>query len=406
MAVAIDPVISNVFFTLGLIPHAAGKKDGYYSPRMDKPLNLPLVTVLIPLYKEPYEIIKNLFSCLMNQTYDHAKMELIIVTEPDDEKTNIHVEKIVSNTKDGFAAVKHLVTDGMMKMKPYALNWGLDRSSGNIIGIYDAECEPEPEQVMKAVYAIFEQDYDLVQAKIEVESENILGELYKLDIYMWQELYLPVINEKANCFPMASKGLFIKKEILKDIGGFPLHLTEDAMMSILLAPKNRKFGLLESVTKEKSTRTWRVHFKQRRRWFRGYLSCLWELMKVDMPLKKKFWLSIPYVSPILCSLSLLGFIFLFMYFISWTFFPAMIIEAPWMRSIIYDKYLSYWSLFLGYIGLPFTIISYLYSIADVKLEKKALYVYLIPVYWIFLGISAMASFFKDDKNWDKTEREV
>ncbi len=157
---------------------------------------------------------------------------------------------------------------------------------------------------------------------------------------------------------------------------------------------------------KKSARTWRVHFRQRRRWFRGYLSCLWELMKADLPLKRKFWLSIPYVSPILCSLSLLGFIFLFMYFISWNFFPAMIIEAPWMRSILYDRYLIYWSLFLGYIGLPLTIISYLYSIADETLEKKALYVYLIPVYWMFLGISAMASFFKDDKNWDKTEREA
>jgi len=406
MAVAIDPVISNVFFTLGLIPHAAGKKEGYYSPRMDKPLNLPLVTVLIPLYQEPYEIIKTLFSCLVNQTYDHGKMELIFITEPDDDETRRYVDTLISDMKDGFAAVNHLVTDGMMKMKPYALNWGLDRCSGDIIGIYDAECEPEPGQVMKAVYAIFEQDYDLVQAKIEVESENTLGELYKLDIYMWQELYLQVINEKANSFPIASKGLFIKKECLKDIGGFPLHLTEDAMMSILLAPRNKKFGLLESVTKEKSAKTWRVHFKQRRRWFRGYLSCLWELMKVDMPLKRKFWLSIPYISPILCSLSLLGFIFLFMYFISWIFFPAMIIEAPWMRSIFYDRYLSYWSLFLGYIGLPFTIISYLYSIADEKLEKKALYVYLIPVYWMFLGISAMASFFKDDKNWDKTEREA
>ncbi|MDP2753734.1 MAG: hypothetical protein Q8P40_05005, partial [Nitrospirota bacterium] len=73
---------------------------------------------------------------------------------------------------------------------------------------------------------------------------------------------------------------------------------------------------------------------------------------------------------------------------------------------LYDRYLIYWSLFLGYIGLPLTIISYLYSIADVELEKKALYVYLIPVYWMFLGISAVASFFKDGINWDKTEREV
>lgn len=405
MAVAIDPVISNIFFTLGLLPHVLRNKDGYYTPRMDTPFNSPLVTVLIPLYEEPFEIIRNLVSCLENQTYDHRKMEIIFITEPDDDETGRHVDKIISNTKNGFASIQHLVTDGRMKMKPYALNWGLARCSGEIIGLYDAECEPENGQIAKAVSAIYEMNYDLAQTKIEVVSSNTLGELYKLDIYTWTEIFLPFVNKKAHSFPLGTKGLFIKRKCLDEIGGFPLHLTEDARMTIPLSEKNMKFGLVDSVTKEQSVKTITTHFKQRRRWFRGYLSCLWELVKSEMPVKRKFWLSIPYISPIVCTLTMFGLIFILLYFITW-YFGIGTFDMPWMTSHIYIRFLFYWSIFLGYVGLPLTLFSNLYSIADKRLEDRVLYVYLSPIYWLFIGAAALSSFFKDTSNWDKTKREI
>ena len=405
MAVSVDPVISNIFFTLGLIPHIMKKKDGYYSPgSTGNPDSYPLVTILIPLYREPYRFIHSLSSCLLAQTYDHKKMELIFITEPDDDETNRYVEKIVRNIKTEFASVRLLVTDGREKMKPYALNHGMNYCNGEIIGIYDAECKPEKQQIEKAICAIFEQDYDLVQTKIEVVSENVLGEFCKLDIYSWTENLLPLINEKARSFPLGTKGLFIKKECLDEIGGFPLHLTEDAMMTILLASRNKKFGLVDSVTHETSTKAWSTHFRQRRRWFRGYLSCLFSLIKAEIPVKRKLWLSIPYISPLLCTATLFGFFFLFLYFITWYFNPAMTYIAPWMETVLYDSGIFYWSLFLGYVGLPITLFSYLLLIADRPLEDRAWYVYLIPLYWMFVGVAAVSSFFKDTKNWDKTMR--
>lgn len=405
MAVSVDPVFSNIFFTLGLIPHILKRKEGYYSPDLTKRNHSPVVTILIPLYLEPDMFVHNLSSCLLGQTYDHKKMELIFITEPDDEETNRSVEKIISTIKNEFAVVKCLVTDGKVKMKPYALNWAMGHCSGEIIGIYDAECKPEKQQVEKAVCAMLEQNYDLVQTKIEVESENILGEFCKLDIHSWTENLLPLINENARAFPLGTKGLFIKRECLAEIGGFPLQLTEDAMMTILLAEKNKKFGLVDSVTKEISTKAWGTHFRQRRRWFRGYLTCLFALIKAGIPIKRKFWLSIPYVSPFLCTATLFGFLFMFLYFITWYFNPALTYTAPWMENVFYNRGLFYWSLFLGYVGLPITLFSYLYSIADKPLEDKVAYVYMFPFYWTFVGVAAMSSFFKDTKNWDKTMRE-
>ena len=407
MAVSVDPVFTNVFFTFGLIPHVLEKKEGYYSPGMTarNSNSFPLVTILIPLYREPRTYIQNLSSCLLDQTYDHRKMEIIFITEPDDSETNRYVEEIVSDMKGKFSAVRVLVTDGLKKMKPYALNYAKGNCSGNIIGIYDAECEPERGQVRKAVTAILEMDYDLVQTKIEVVSNNTLGEFFKLDIYSWTENLLPVINEKARSFPLGTKGLFIRRECLDEIGWFPLHLTEDAMMAILLAERNKKFGLVDSVTKEISTKYWGTHFRQRRRWFRGYLSCLFSLRTANIPVKRKLWLSIPYISPVLCTATLFGFFFMFLYFCTWYFNPDIAFTAPWMKSALYDRVFFYWSLFLGYVGLPVTLLSYLHSIADRSLENKAVYVYMIPLYWMFVGAAAVSSFFKDTKNWDKTMRE-
>ncbi len=79
---------------------------------------------------------------------------------------------------------------------------------------------------------------------------------------------------------------------------------------------------------------------------------------------------------------------------------------PWMRTSIYTRFLFYWSIFLGYVGIPITMFSSLYSIADRPLENKVFYVYLTPIYWIFTGAAALSSFFKDGKNWDKTTREM
>jgi len=367
---------------------------------------LPLVSVLIPLYQEPYRIIHSLASRLLDQTYPHHRLEIVFVTEPDDASTNRYAGWVVEEIRGKFADVKHIVTDGGKKMKPYALNYALPQCSGDIVGVYDAECEPEPSQIERAVSAIFEQGYDLVQARTEVVSQNLLGELYKLDVYMWHEVFLPVINQKANSFPLGTKNLFIKKDCLEEIDGFPLHLTEDAMMSILLASRRKKFGLLDSSSREISAKTLRTHFKQRRRWFRGYLSCLWELLKINIPLKSKFWLAVPYISPILCSMTFIGFLSLILYFLTWSLAPDMVYKAPWMLNIVYGKYLFYWSLFLGFIGLPLSVVSYLYSIADTPMEKKIIHAHLIPFYWAFVGVSALACFFKTTKTWDKTKREV
>ncbi len=290
------------------------KKSGYYSPRMDEIPDLPVISILIPLYREPLAIIRTLSAYLLEQTYDHEKIEIIFITEPDDPETNRYVGEVISIMEGKFAAVKCLVTDGKEKMKPYALNWGLARCSGEIIGLYDAECEPDSDQVEKAVSTIYEMCYDLAQTKIEVVSQNTLGEFFKLDIHTWTEIFLPFVSEKAQSFPLGTKGLFIKRECLDEIGGFPLHLTEDARMAISLSEKNKKFGLVDSVTREQSARTWKTHFIQRRRWFAGYLSCLWALMKSDMPVKRKFWLSIPYISPVVCVLTLFGIFFLLVYF--------------------------------------------------------------------------------------------
>lgn len=406
MAVAIDPVFSNIFFTLGLLPHIMKKKNGYYSPRMDGSFEQSVISILIPLYREPPRVIRNLFSCLVNQTYDHSKIEIVLITEPDDMETNRYLKEITDSMQDGFLSVKCLVTDGMEKMKPYALNWGLSRCSGEIIGLYDAECEPESDQVAKAISAMYEMDYDLAQTKIEVVSQNMLGEFFKLDIFTWTEIFLPFVNEKARSFPLGTKGLFIRRDCLEEIGGFPLHLTEDAMMTIPLSVRNKKFGLVDSVTKEQSVRTWGTHFKQRRRWFRGYLSCLWELMRAKMPLKRKFWLSIPYISPIVCVLTLFGLFFVALYFSTWYFNIGEGYDMPWMTGTVYNRFIFYWSLLSGYIGLPLTLFSYLYAIADGRLENKVAYVYLIPLYWVFVGMTALSSFFKDTKNWDKTMREI
>jgi cellulose synthase/poly-beta-1,6-N-acetylglucosamine synthase-like glycosyltransferase len=86
MSLGIDPIVSNLFFTLSLIPHLSKPMAGqvYEGMRQD----LPCISVLIPLFREKQGDIEITLASLKSQTFPRRKLEVILIVEPEDNETS------------------------------------------------------------------------------------------------------------------------------------------------------------------------------------------------------------------------------------------------------------------------------------------------------------------------------
>ncbi len=409
MAIGIDPILGNIFFTLSSLFHL--RRPSTSAP-YEKPTEkmsaeaLPKISVLIPLYREPNSVISSLTQSLIRQTYPRQKLEIIFVVEPDDPETVGYAKQSSLMLQGNGIVSKVVITDGKVKSKPYALNSGLRHADGTILAFYDAEDEPESSQVEDAVNLLYEKGYDIVQAKFDQRAGTLVSNLFMLDNLIWIRKYLPTINSISRCFPLSTKSLFIRREALEEIGGWPLVLTEDAYSTILLAEKGKKFGLLESNTHEIPPRSWSVHFRQRMRWSRGYTQSLARMLSAKLTTRQKFGLFLAYMSPVLCALSFVSWLFFSLFWLSFVLAPTQSFTPVWMLNSVYRSFFFWWSVFLAYIGNPVAIFSYFSSIADTEAEKHVPTALLAPLYWLFVGAASLASFFRNTKDWGKTVREL
>ena len=402
MSLAIDPIISNLFFSLSLIPHMT-------SPQIPVVIKTtitqkPYVSVLITLYKEYMEDINMTITSLIAQTYPKENFEVIMIVEQDDETTKRHVYDCHKNLQRIGISSKVIQSDGKKRLKPYALNIGLRYAEDKYCAFYDTSDYIEPDQIQKAISLLEEKNKDVVQATVLRYGNSLLSRFLFFDTLLWYRKYLPVTLHFAEGIPLSGEGLFIRTDVLKEVRYFPEVITEDAAMGLLLTEKNKNFGLLDSIVIEKAPLTTKSHITQKSRWYRGYIVCLRRLIDSDLPMKKKFFFFLLFVSPITSSLAFIGLLLLLCNVFFQLILPHIQLSAPWMATSIYQEFLSYWSFLLAFVGIPLWIISYAHTLTVHDLSKCIPWLVFVPVYWFFVGLCAFVSFFRGTKNWGKTIR--
>ena len=103
---------------------------------------LPVYTVLIPVYKEA-EILPDVLNAVNNLDYPSTKLDIKVLMEADDLETITVFNQL--NLPSHFHGI--VVPSAEPKTKPKACNYGLIHAQGEYIVIFDAEDEPEPDQL-------------------------------------------------------------------------------------------------------------------------------------------------------------------------------------------------------------------------------------------------------------------
>jgi cellulose synthase/poly-beta-1,6-N-acetylglucosamine synthase-like glycosyltransferase len=232
---------------------------------------LPVYTVLVPMYREA-KVLPLLFDALKKLDYPASKLEVKLVLEEDDQET-IDAAKAL-RPPGTFEIVR--VPPSYPKTKPKACNYALFFARGEFVTIYDAEDQPEPDQLKKAVIAFRTGDPRLacVQARLNYfnRSENWLTRMFTLEYSQWFDFLLPGLDKLKMPIPLGGTSNHFRLQALRKVRAWdPYNVTEDADLGIRLAQEGFTIGVINSTTYEEANGVVGSWIKQRSRWIKGYM---------------------------------------------------------------------------------------------------------------------------------------
>jgi len=379
---------------------------------------LPLYTILLPMYKEP-EVAHKIVSAALSLDYPQDKLDVILLLEEDDKET----QKVLEGVELPGCVRKLVVPHSQPKTKPKACNHGLAAAKGKYVVIYDAEDRPEPDQLKKAVAAFKHLPDNVVclQAKLNYYNprQNWLTRWFTMEYTVWFDLFLPGLHALGVPIPLGGTSNHFKKDALVQLGGWdPFNVTEDCDLGIRLYKHGFKTKVIDSTTFEEANSRLGNWIRQRSRWVKGYI-------QTHFVHTRRFPLGMPslwrlgirgYLSFLLTvgGLSLM----LLLNPIYWGIALAYVLK-PW--QMWYENYvdaaqtvLDPWSVvsqIFWYISVALVAANGVFILVNVlgcirrKLYDLIPLALISPIYWIFISIAAWKGFlqlFWKAHFWEKT----
>jgi len=377
---------------------------------------LPIYTVLIPMYQEKREVVSNLLNHLDKLDYPKQKLDVRLLLEEDDRET---IEAINSYQLP-YYCTPIIVPHSEPRTKPKACNYGLIRARGDYVVIYDAEDRPEYDQLKKAYLAFKElpANYICVQAKLNYynSNQNLLTKWFTLEYSMWFELLLPGVVQLTVPVPLGGTSNHFKTDFLKEVGAWdPYNVTEDADLGIRIFKKGSETAVIDSRTWEEANSRFQNWIRQRSRWIKGYMQTWLVHMRKPIKFYREIGLSgfMGFQAVILGSV-LLPLInpFLWIMLILW-----YAIHPAWIPPL-FPGPLYYFALFLLIIGNFFFVYSNAAGMFWVihSMEKKGertpfsyglvKLALVSPIYWMYMSLAsfkALGQLLTNPFHWEKTK---
>lgn len=266
--VAMNSVLKSILcFAAMRAPPAPDTGD----PRgADRPPPLPRISVLVALLREA-EVAQTLLQNLERLQYPRDLLEVVLVVEAQDDIT---ISALSQNPLPrSFKVIE--VPPGHVKTKPRALNYALRFCRGEVIGIYDAEDKPEPQQLLSVAEAFGRASPRVacVQARLDFfnATENWITRCFTAEYAGWFGLQLRGLSALGLPVPLGGTSVFIRRDALERVGRWDaFNVTEDADLGLRLHRHGYRTALVGSVTDEEATSRLWPWIRQRSRWIKGY----------------------------------------------------------------------------------------------------------------------------------------
>lgn len=364
--------------------------------------DLPVYSILVPIYQEA-KVIGTLLRSLSNLDYPADKLDIILLFEENDPDTLAAAKAAQPGENVRFL----MVPSGDPQTKPKACNVGLLFARGEYLVIYDAEDQPESNQLKKALLAFRNGPAKLacVQAALNYYNwnENFLTRMFTLEYSFWFDYLLPGLDRLRLPIPLGGTSNHFRTQVLRDLGGWdPFNVTEDADLGIRAAMHGYRVGIVNSTTYEEANKQLGNWLRQRSRWIKGYMQTALVFSRNPGRLVRRagwrqslgFALLIAgtplifLIQPISIGLTVL-----------WAVTRTSALEP------IFPPIVLYLSLFNLLIGNALAIYINMFAVFKRRLHVLVLFSLFNPLYWLLHSIAsfkALGQLFTRPYYWEKT----
>ncbi len=191
-------------------------------------------TVLLPARHEVaviYETIRRIWAA----NYPSPLLEIAVICHADDKGTISEAQRAI---RDIGSHRIHVETFSEPPInKPHGLNVGLQRTSNQIVTIFDAEDDIDPNIFNMVNTVMLKEGIGIVQAGVQLMNFNDhwFGIHNCLEYFFWFKSRLH-FHSKVGMIPLGGNTVFIRRDLIERVGGWDEHcLTEDAEVGLRLS---------------------------------------------------------------------------------------------------------------------------------------------------------------------------
>ncbi len=369
-----------------------------------KDKDLPIYTILVPMYHEG-NVLPGFVESIGNLNYPKSKLDILLLLEEDDNDT-IGVAKSLKLPKHIRALI---VPHSYPKTKPKACNYGLSFAKGEYAVIYDAEDQPDRDQLKKAILGFRSSPPEVgcLQAKLNYhnKNQNLLTRFFTAEYSLWFDVVLPGLQSINTTIPLGgTSNHFRVRDLIAFEGWDAFNVTEDADLGSRLFKAGFRTAIIDSVTLEEANSKVGNWIRQRSRWIKGY-------MQTFLVHNRNFrqFVKAQGLHAIIFQLTVGGKIaFMLINPLLWlmtiSYFVFYSIVGPTIESF-YPTAVFYMAAFSLVFGNFLFLYYYMVGVAKHGHWDLVKFVFLVPLYWLMISraaLKALYQLFFNPHYWEKT----
>ncbi|MGE5574507.1 MAG: glycosyltransferase [Ignavibacteria bacterium] len=355
---------------------------------------LPKFSIIVPTRNEE-NVIRRCLDGIFSVDYPKNKIQIIVV----DGKSSDNTAKICSEFSDKFPESIQFVSEKTAKGKPAALNLALPYINGDIVGVFDADSLPEKDVLSRAASYFQDEKVMALQGRTTSinEKNNALTRVIAMEEKAWFQALLAG-REKLQLFvPLTGSCQFVRTRIVEELGGWDENsLTEDVEFALRLVEKKHLIKYAPDVCSGQETPS-KIGplFKQRVRWYRGYMETAIKYGRLlDNLNKRTIDAEISMAGPFMMVVSLLSYI-------NW-FLVALFLSQS-------NPVINFTGLVIALTAASLVSIGVALAASEKPIKpKNILWIPFIYIYWLMQMFIASWAFLKlvlrTKRDWTKTAK--